>query len=51
MKYCLNCKKQDTHFEGKYCSIKCADLYEGVFKQQEINEMSITEKILLGYKE
>lgn len=29
-KHCLNCKRHDIHFEGKFCSIECADLYEGL---------------------
>jgi len=29
-KHCLNCKRHDTSYEKKFCSIECADLYEGL---------------------
>lgn len=29
-KFCKNCGDPDAHFEGKFCSIDCADLYDGI---------------------
>ncbi len=29
-KHCLTCGDPDTHFERKYCSIDCADIYDGI---------------------
>ena len=29
-KYCQKCKDPDVNFEGKFCSIECADLFDKI---------------------
>jgi len=48
--YCRNCRKKDVHFEGKYCSIECADIYDGIATEQEMIESSGAHKALMGWR-
>ena len=49
-KKCKNCGKKDTHFEGKFCSIECADIYDGTATETKMIDSSDAVKALMGWR-
>ena len=48
--YCQNCRKKDIHFERKFCSIECADIYDEIFTEEEMKNSSDVVKALMGWR-
>jgi len=50
-RFCQNCDKEDVHFEKKFCSIECADIYDRIAPESEMIDSSDAVKSLMGWRQ